>query len=148
MRSSPAPPPLRGTLACLSNVNGAGRWHVTDGRCTHYPDACAWPQALYELVSNGFKFSRGNVRVAAASTAPGIVTLSVTDAGPGVPDEELPRIWGPFHQVLSFQDRGAARRSDGLGLGLFLVGADPSRPACWQHHATFVHAAHDAAFLQ
>lgn len=86
----------------------------------------SWPQALYELVSNGFKFSHGPVRFAAAVTAPGTITLSVTDTGPGIPTEELPRIWGPFHQVLSSEDRGVARRSDGLGLGLYLVGANPS----------------------
>eukprot|EP00892_Ulva_mutabilis_P010064 jgi/Ulvmu1/742/UM010_0115.1 len=78
-------------------------------------------QALYELVANGFKFSHGSVRVSAAVTVPGIVTIAVSDSGTGIPADELSRIWGPFHQVLSAGERGASRRSDGLGLGLYLV---------------------------
>lgn len=80
---------------------------------------------MYELVANGFKYSRGGVRVSASVTAPGTVTVCVADGGPGIPSEEVPRIWGPFHQVLCDEERGESRRSDGLGLGLYLVGASP-----------------------
>ena len=99
---------------------------------------CSALQVLYELVTNGFKFSRGAVRVSAAATGPACVTVTVADDGVGIPRHELPLIWGPFHQVLSDEDRGAARRSDGLGLGLYLVGANPlllgvSRWGCCRH---------------
>jgi len=43
--------------------------------------------------------------------------LAVTDAGPGVPDEELRRIFEPFHRVAASRDRA----SGGAGLGLAIA---------------------------
>jgi signal transduction histidine kinase len=42
-------------------------------------------------------------------------TLTVADHGPGVPDDELARIFEPFYQTDS------ARRADGFGLGLAIA---------------------------
>lgn len=79
-------------------------------------------QVLYELVSNGFKFSAGAVQLQ-VSVAKGHATISVKDSGCGIPADQMAQVWGPFHQVGDGAQRGACRSGDGLGLGLYLVGA-------------------------
>jgi two-component system OmpR family sensor kinase len=52
------------------------------------------------------------------------ITVQVTDDGPGIPDEELPRIFDRFY-------RGGARTDPGTGLGLAIVAATAAA-----HHGT------------
>ena len=77
---------------------------------------------MYELVSNGFKFSTGSVELH-ATVAKGCAVISVKDNGCGIPGDEITKVWDPFHQVADEAQRGASRSGDGLGLGLYLVGA-------------------------
>ena len=74
------------------------------------------------LLENAVKFTpaEGMVRVA---TAPldcrnGGVRLSVEDSGPGIPPENLPRIFEPFYRADEARSRGT-----GTGLGLAMVAA-------------------------
>ena len=77
------------------------------------PDRLA--QALDNLVDNAVKFTPpgGCVRVEAGS-GDGRVWIRVQDTGPGIPPEELPRLFEPFY-------RGRQGGRPGLGLGLFLA---------------------------
>jgi len=73
-------------------------------------------QAMFNLLSNAFKFTdaSGEVTLAARRTENG-VALSVSDTGKGVPAGDLTRIFDKF-------ERGAApTRGGGVGLGLALV---------------------------
>jgi signal transduction histidine kinase len=73
-------------------------------------------QALFNLLSNAFKFTPAGGEVAlAARREQGGITLSVSDTGPGVPPEDRDRIFNKF-------ERGAGKpRNGGIGIGLALV---------------------------
>jgi signal transduction histidine kinase len=71
-------------------------------------------QVLVNLVSNAIKYTeRGEIRVSVAVT-PEELTLSVRDAGAGIPPEELSHIFERFRQAGEAQ-KG---RPSGTGLGL------------------------------
>ncbi|HAT33730.1 MAG TPA: hypothetical protein DCW29_23675 [Janthinobacterium sp.] len=77
-------------------------------------------QIASNLVSNAIKYSeRGEVRVQLVPLQPGSATLcfSVSDTGPGIAAEDLPRLFEPFTQI----DQSHTRRYDGAGLGLAIV---------------------------
>ena len=77
-------------------------------------------QVLDNLVSNAIKYSPrgGQVRIAGQAT-PAEVTISVRDAGMGIPLEEQERIFERFYRVESPD----ARAVSGTGLGLYLTRA-------------------------
>ncbi|WP_343729666.1 ATP-binding protein [Duganella sp.] len=76
-------------------------------------------QILLNLLGNAIKFTdRGEVRleVSALQTANGRTSVSfdVSDTGPGIPAETLPRLFQKFEQA----DHSTTRRYGGTGLGL------------------------------
>jgi two-component system OmpR family sensor kinase len=74
--------------------------------------------AAYNLLDNALKFTRpGDTVEVRASEAGAFVTIEVADTGPGIPDEEVPRVWEEL-----YRGRGA-RGIPGSGLGLSLVRA-------------------------
>jgi signal transduction histidine kinase len=74
-------------------------------------------QALSNLVGNAVKFTPdgGEVRVV-VEAQPAVLRVCVYDTGPGIPSDQLPRLFDRFWQA----SRADAR---GLGLGLFIVKA-------------------------
>jgi signal transduction histidine kinase len=68
------------------------------------------------LLSNAFKFTPagGRVTIRRAEGAEGRVAFEVEDSGPGIPEEELERIFDRFHQV----EGDSAHGGTGLGLAL------------------------------
>jgi signal transduction histidine kinase len=81
-------------------------------------DAVRLEQAAANLLDNAVKYtpSGGHVTVTVARESGGAV-LRVADTGPGIPSDEIPRIWDRLFRG----DRSRAER--GLGLGLSLVKA-------------------------
>jgi PAS domain S-box-containing protein len=74
-------------------------------------------QVLLNLTSNGFKYNRPGGSVTIATNLSGnFWRISVTDTGPGIPEELLPRLFTPFER-LGMKEGGTA---DGTGLGLAL----------------------------
>ena len=75
-------------------------------------------QVLTNLLDNAVKYTpeKGLVRVS-ASCAESRVTVSVQDTGPGIPAEDLPRIFERFYRV----DKARSRELGGTGLGLAIV---------------------------
>jgi two-component system phosphate regulon sensor histidine kinase PhoR len=77
-------------------------------------------QLLDNLISNAVRYGcdRPDSRIALAASRSGRwLTLSVTDHGPGIPREHLPRVTERFYRV----DAARSRESDGTGLGLAIV---------------------------
>jgi signal transduction histidine kinase len=74
-------------------------------------------QVLLNLVGNAIKFTdSGEVRVT-AKTVNGLFNVSVTDTGPGIPEEHQGRIFEQFHQV----DSSNTKAKGGTGLGLAIA---------------------------
>jgi signal transduction histidine kinase len=74
-------------------------------------------QVLLNLVGNAIKFTdTGEVRVT-AKTVNGHFNVSVTDTGPGIPEQEQVRIFEQFHQV----DSSLTKAAGGTGLGLAIA---------------------------
>jgi signal transduction histidine kinase len=80
-----------------------------------YADPDRLMQVLTNLLSNAAKFSPPgqSVRVAAARGT-GTIRVSITDCGPGIPDEFRERIFEKFAQA----DVSSTREKGGTGLGL------------------------------
>lgn len=77
------------------------------------PDHVA--QVLSNLVGNAVKFTpNGGWITLRANGMDGEVCISVQDSGPGIPPEDLPRLWDRFWQASRTDRRG-------LGLGLPIV---------------------------
>ncbi|KAA0576086.1 response regulator [Azospirillum sp. B21] len=76
-------------------------------------------QIVVNLVNNAVKFTQtGGVKVSVSapenSGGGRDLRVSVEDTGPGIRDEDIPRLFQPFSQL----DAGASRRFGGTGLGL------------------------------
>jgi len=72
--------------------------------------------AVYNLVENALKFTSGDEAVEVRALEDGkAIVIEVADSGPGIPSDELPKIFEELY-------RGAnARGIEGSGLGLALV---------------------------
>ncbi len=83
---------------------------VSDSRCVR--------QILINLMSNGIRFCRAGGEVALSwSRDANQVGIVIQDQGPGIEDEDLPRIFDLFWQG----EDAYARRHGGIGLGLPLT---------------------------
>lgn len=73
----------------------------------------ALKRALANLVGNALAYG-GAARVTLAPPARGQVRLTVEDEGPGIPAEEMERVFAPFHRLEASRNR----ETGGTGLGL------------------------------
>ena len=85
---------------------------VADGLPPLTADAGRVLQVLSNLAGNAIKFTpKGGRILIRAESAPGGVRFSVADTGPGIPPEQLSKLFGRF-----WQGNPADRRGIGLGL--------------------------------
>jgi signal transduction histidine kinase len=75
-------------------------------------------QVLANLLQNAVRYTPegGRVDVAAARAADGL-DIRVANTGPGIPAEDLPRVWERFYRVEKSRDR----ERGGAGIGLAIV---------------------------
>jgi signal transduction histidine kinase/CheY-like chemotaxis protein len=85
--------------------------------CWVHSDAVRLRQVLHNLLGNAVKFTaRGSITLLAGpGPGPGQRRLTVRDTGPGLEGSELEHVFQPFQQA------GAARLTDGVGLGLTIA---------------------------
>ena len=77
-------------------------------------DAAIFEQALFNLLDNAAKYApRGSLVRIRGSEAERSVAIEVEDEGPGVPPDQLERIFEKFHRASEGDNRPA-----GTGLGL------------------------------
>ena len=83
------------------------------------PGVIAWAdrdkviQVLMNLIGNALKFTpaRGKVTIAVAKNSAAWMQISVTDTGPGIPAEEVNKVFGRFYQI----GQAARKRPKGQG---------------------------------
>lgn len=75
-------------------------------------------QVLFNLIGNAIKYTNEGDRVEIETRHAGDrILLIVSDHGPGIPDEDLPRLFDIYHRT----EDARRSRTKGLGLGLFIV---------------------------
>jgi PAS domain S-box-containing protein len=87
-----------------------------------FPNILMAKKHLYEIVenllSNAIKYNRaGGVAEIALAKTEGILRLTITDTGIGIPREDQERIFSKFFRA----GNAAIKEADGSGLGLFVV---------------------------
>ncbi len=73
----------------------------------------ALKRALANLIANAVSYG-GSARVRLEAPLAGTIGVAIEDAGPGIPPQELDRVFEPFHRVESSRNR----ETGGVGLGL------------------------------
>jgi signal transduction histidine kinase len=77
-------------------------------------DADRLAQVVANLVENASSFARGSITVGAGDLG-GVPTLWVVDDGPGIPPDQLPRV---FERHFTSDRSGGRRKGSGLGLAI------------------------------
>ncbi len=97
---------------------GLGLSAAVHGKIDFAADRQLLSQALANLIDNAIKYSEtGGAVVIRADRSGGAVEISVTDSGPGIPENDRERVTQRFVRL------EASRNSTGSGLGLSLVRA-------------------------
>jgi signal transduction histidine kinase len=73
----------------------------------------ALKRALANLVANAVHYG-GDACVTMVPPADGTVEVAIEDTGPGIPPEEMDRVFEPFHRL----EQSRNRETGGVGLGL------------------------------
>jgi len=119
-------------LAAVENCNidsqRAIRYHLPAGEIVC--DRTLLGRALENIVRNAIAYSPAGspIDIAGSVDVEG-TRISIRDYGPGVPDDDLERIFAPFHRV----DEARDPASGGIGLGLAIA-----RSAIHLHGGTIV----------
>jgi two-component system phosphate regulon sensor histidine kinase PhoR len=92
---------------------------VATGAETIRADPAKLHDAVRNLVANAIAYApeRSAIRIDAAPAANGRVAIAIVDEGPGIPEEDLSRVFERFYRV----DKSRARDPGGTGLGLAIV---------------------------
>ena len=118
-RDAARPIDLDALLAVLCDDASDMGWQVTPppapSHATIFGHDDLLLRALWNLVSNGIKFGqRVHLNVTADARQ---VTIEVRDEGPGLPEEQLEKVFEPFYRLEGSRNRSTG----GTGLGLAIT---------------------------
>lgn len=105
-----------------SQINAENRgitvnFHL-DQKLSVWGDRDQLTMAVQNLIENAINYSPENTKVAVSTkVVNGIVEISITDQGIGIPEADLVRIFERFYRV----DPARSRQTGGTGLGLSIV---------------------------
>jgi two-component system sensor histidine kinase VicK len=106
---------LAGRAEVLTREHGAELERKLEGGGYAEIDRQRIEQAVLVLVDNAAKYGpRGGTVTLASFVRSGELHISVEDRGPGIPEDELPRIFERFYRL----DKARSRQLGGTGLGL------------------------------
>jgi signal transduction histidine kinase len=106
---------LAGRATVLARERGATLETNLEGTGFVEADAQRIEQAVLILIDNAAKYGQAGGKITLSSSVrSGELRISVEDRGPGIPEEELPRIFERFYRL----DKARSRRLGGAGLGL------------------------------
>jgi signal transduction histidine kinase len=103
----------------VAELKGVTLTFASSGELSVAGDPLLLAQAIGNLIDNALKFAqeKGSITVQAVQRSDGTNEVTVSDDGPGIPDDEKPKVTERFY-------RGdASRGTPGVGLGLSLVAA-------------------------
>ena len=131
-------PPREVCVASVDPITSHGKWSAdieeTQGHKVNYPmigDPELLRRAVENVVRNAIRYAPAQTDVELeARDEPHALTISVRDAGTGVPDELLPRLAQPFFRVEDARDYAP---DSGVGLGLSIA-----QRAVQLHHGRLV----------
>lgn len=110
--------PLASERAAIKDIGFIAHTHDDFPDC-FWAEPVALRRILQNLIDNAIKFTQqGNVSVELSKTGEDVdaqLRFDVVDTGPGIPGDEIKRIFAPFEQGQTGQ-----RNVEGLGLGLAL----------------------------
>jgi two-component system phosphate regulon sensor histidine kinase PhoR len=106
-------------LATLLDEHGQGvEVNVAADAATIHGDAAKLHDVLRNLVANAAMYAPERTTIGVGAARAGRrVAITVSDAGPGIPPEDLSRVFERFYRV----DKSRARDPGGTGLGLSIV---------------------------
>jgi two-component system, OmpR family, sensor histidine kinase VicK len=101
----------------LAQQHGVTLTTSIDGTGIVTVDARRIEQVILILVDNAVTYGGTSPITLASTSTEGDIVISVTDSGPGIPEEELPHIFERFYRV----DKTRSRKLGGAGLGLAIA---------------------------
>ena len=91
---------------------------VAPGAETLHADPAKLHDAIRNLVTNAINYSPGQTTITVgAARRDALTEITVSDEGPGIPEQDLSRVFERFYRV----DKSRARDPGGTGLGLAIV---------------------------
>jgi signal transduction histidine kinase len=92
---------------------------IADGTPRISGDAARLEQAIQNVAANAIRHTPSGrcVRLAASGSPEGVL-ITVSDTGPGIPEEHLPRVFDRFYKVDAARSGTAVPSGSGLGLSI------------------------------
>jgi signal transduction histidine kinase len=101
----------------VAQEKGLELTYTAEENCVVYATQDEVHQVIYNLTDNALKYSSKGTVAVVLKRADGKVVLTVEDQGPGIPEEDLERVFDRFFRV----DKARSRAAGGTGLGLSIV---------------------------